>query len=109
MIARRIENAEGCLLRSSSGNNSGNGFKRPCKRRAFKAELLPMRMAAKQAIQHLVQHFSARIQRPEFDILSGRYDFDRRAYRSHVPARIPLWIFVAGRKIDAAIAVQLMQ
>ena len=27
--ARRMENAEGCLLRSSSGNSAGSGFRRP--------------------------------------------------------------------------------
>ncbi len=29
MRVRRIENAEGCLLRSSSGNNFGSGLRRP--------------------------------------------------------------------------------
>ena len=109
MSARRIEKAEGCLLRSSSGNNSRQRLQPAVQRRALKAELLPMRMALQQAIQHLVEHFAARVQRPELDLSPGGHDFERRAYRSHIPARISLRIFVAGRQIDAAIAVQLVQ
>ena len=40
----------------------GQRFQPAAQRRALKAELLPMRMALEQAIQHLVQHFAARVQ-----------------------------------------------
>ncbi len=107
--ARRIEKADGCLLRSSSGNNAGQRLQPALQRSALKTELLPMRMAFEQAIQHPVQRFSARVQGSELHFPSRSHDFDRRADRSHIPARISLRIFVAGRQINASVTVQLVQ
>src|SRR5271170_1307207 len=78
-------------------------------RGALKAELFPMRMVFKNTKQHPVQNFSARVQRIELDVAAGASDFNRRANGCYVPARVSFRILVAGRKINAAIAIQLVE
>ncbi len=88
---------------------SRKGLQVPPQSRALESELLPMRMAIEHTEKHSVQHFTARVQCIKLDIPSGSRDLNRRAHRSHVPARVAFRIFVPGRKVNSAVSVQLVQ
>ena len=80
--ARRMENAEGCLLRSSSGNKAGSGFKCPTQRAVFVGESLPMRMRREHRLQHLREAASPRgLSGRILDVAAVGDDFERRAAR----------------------------
>ena len=86
----------GLLAAFFFGEQLGQWLQTAMQRGALKAEVLPMRMAFKEAMQHPVQNFPARVERPKLHILSRSHDFDGRADGSHIPARVPLRIFIAG-------------
>ena len=78
-------------------------------RRALKAELLPMRMLSSKRYNIRLSTSPRALSGRNSTSWPAADDFDRRADRGHVPTGIPLRIFVAGRQIDAAITVQLVQ
>src|SRR5579883_777203 len=87
MRARRMENAEGCLLRSSSAKRAG----------------------AQDGLENAGQRFAAAIERAELDAAVPGNDFERRAGRGDVPARVPAGILVSRRKVDATVAIEVAQ
>src|SRR5580704_10997695 len=72
-------------------------------------ELFPVRMVLEQRLQNLVQRFASLAERTKIHIAARGDNFNWRADGGHVPARISLWILIAGREIDSAIAIQFAQ
>ena len=54
-------------------------------------------------------HLAAQIQRAELDAAAARDDFERRREGGDVPARVSSGVLVAGGKIEAATAVELVE
>ncbi len=106
---RRIENGDGCLLRSSSGNSSARGFRRPRRAPFSMRELFPMRMRGEKCLENAIQDFAARVQRLKAHFAAGSDDFQRRRDGAEIPSRVSLRIFVAGGEIHAALGIQFAQ
>ena len=66
-------------------------------------------MRAQHRLQHAIDDLAARVQRTQGNVAAGGDDLERRRDRRHVPARIALGVFVAGRKIDPALRIELLQ
>ena len=75
----------------------------------FLAEFLPMRMACQHRPQNFGNLFAARIQRPEFDAAVVRDDFERRAGRRDIPARVPPGIFISRGEVDPTVLIEVAQ
>jgi hypothetical protein len=111
LLHQRAQNGEerglfGALL---FGKQRRKRLQAPAQRPPGQLQRLPVRVRAKNVKKHFRQHLSAQVQRAEFDFTAGAGDLQRRIHAGDVPARIPLRVLVAGRKVEAAAAVQLPQ
>src|ERR1017187_9610083 len=68
-----------------------------------------MRMAFEHRQQDLIQYFAANAERAKFHFPVIRYDLQRRPRGGDIPARITSRIFVSGRKVKAAMAIEVLQ
>ena len=107
--ARRIENAEGCLLRSSSGNSAGSGFSRPASISPSKPNSSQCGWSASTGWNRRSDLAAARIERAELEAPVVGDDFQRRAGGGDIPARVSPGILVSRGKIDPTVVVQIAQ
>ena len=66
-------------------------------------------MRAQNRLQQTVDDLAARIQRSQGNVAIGGDDLERRRDGGYIPARISLGVFVTGRKIDAALGIELVE
>ena len=84
-------------------------FERAAQGSVFERAGFPVRMRRQRRRQQMVEDFSARIERGEDHLAVARGDLERRSQRCDVPTRIPSRKFITGRKVDAALRVELVQ
>ena len=107
--ARMMEKAEGCLLRCSSGNSAGNGFRVPRRVPLSIAKESQCGCGASTGSSRRLRISPRAIERGEDHLAVARRDLEWRSQRSDVPTRIPPRKFITGGKVDAALRIELAQ
>src|SRR5579875_555372 len=70
---------------------------------------MPVRMTGQNRFEKLQKNFAACVQSMQGQIALAADDFERRGDGCHIPARIALRIFVAGREIGAASRIESLE
>ena len=111
LLDQRAQNRErgGLLAALLLGEERGQGLEAAGQNRAFEAELFPVRMVREQLVKHAGEDGSALVQRPELHAAVVGNNFERRAGRGDIPARISSGILISRRKINPAVLVQVIQ
>src|SRR5207302_5166611 len=111
LLNQRAKNGErrGLFAALLLGEQLRQRLQAPAQGGAVSAEGIPMRMPVENRQQHGIQHLATKIERAKFHLAVDGDNLQRRTRGGEVPARISPRKFISGRKVGAAMRVQVPQ